>query len=104
MKTLYRKSTKTSSLINQEQDTPSLPVPLLSPHVRIGLYRLATGRSVTLGSEEVKQTTKIAGAGAFYPIRSGCPSSSVGTRPSAARKASWDARTESSSPRHLRLT
>lgn len=44
--TLYRKSTKTSRLIIQEQNTPSLPVPLLSPHVRIGLYRLATGKDV----------------------------------------------------------
>lgn len=46
--TLYRKSTKTSRLINQEQNTPSLPVPRINPHVRVGLYRMTTGRDVLL--------------------------------------------------------
>ena len=44
---LYSKSRKTSRIINQVDNTPSLPAPILNPLVRVGLYNLATGRNAT---------------------------------------------------------
>jgi hypothetical protein len=44
---LYSKSRKTSRIINQVDNTPSLPQPILSPFVRVGLYNLATGRNAS---------------------------------------------------------
>ena len=46
---LYHKSTVTSRLINRRsEEAPTLPVPRLNPHVRVALYRMATGRDVLL--------------------------------------------------------
>jgi hypothetical protein len=44
---LYSKSRQTRRIINQPDNSPSLPQPILNPMVRVGLYNLVTGKNAT---------------------------------------------------------
>lgn len=68
---LYRKSRRTHRLINQQPTEDSLPVPTLSPFVRLGLYRMMTGRNAMLsagsGAQLNRELDRLDAQGLPYP-------------------------------------
>lgn len=69
--TLYRKSRRTHRLINEQPSQTDLPVPILSPFVRLGLYRMATGRNAMLsassGAQLNRELDRLDAQGMPYP-------------------------------------
>lgn len=68
---LYRKSRRTHRLINEQPSETPLPTPILSPFVRLGLYRLLTGRnpmlSATSGAQLNRELDSLDAQGIPYP-------------------------------------